>query len=85
MGREGPNILQMTPGTKSSSSTLLVQLRVPMALWMLVPLPLFPPQEAEDMQTKRTAHNDSKSISQSGDECWLRYLIPLPYSYQAPG
>lgn len=69
MGREAPNIplggLQMTPGTKPSSSTMLVQLRVPVALWMLLPLLLFPPHEAEDTQIKHAGRKDSKSISQS--------------------
>jgi len=69
MGREAPNILldglQMTSGTKPSSSPMLLQLRVPIALRMLLPLPLFPPQEAEDIQLKHMTHKASKSISQS--------------------
>lgn len=89
MGREAPKILlgrlQMISRTKPSSSTVLVQLSIPMAFQMLLPLLLFPPHEAEDIQIKHAGHKDSKSISQSSDEYRLKYSIPLRYSYQTPG
>lgn len=37
---------------------------VPIAPWMLLPLPLFRPQEAEDIPPKYMAHKDRKSITQ---------------------